>query len=177
MGYRRCVHLDPVRRSVVRKLLQTHNTERQLQRLEPRGRHAATGLAGIVPHASSSASTPSASRSRAASSRSRSRFWITCHITYSWLLILLFLLSAITGTAATLEKGTAAAPEDPGCGREMTYFLGAAAAPHPLRLLHLEGETMQNLNEGLLFDPVPVGGDRDRFYYVDAIRIRPAPVL
>ena len=35
---------------------------------------------------------------------------------------------------------------------------------------------MQNLNEGLLFDPALSAEIKDRFYYVDA-GIRPAPVL
>ena len=93
---------------VVRKLLQTHNIERT------RGSNLmdgiATGLAGIVPY--NPVGLNAVSLAIASGVVSEFLDYVPYNF-HSWLLILLFLLSAITGIGRHFEKGTAAAPETP----------------------------------------------------------------
>ena len=94
---------------VVRKLLQTHNIERT------RGSNLmdgiATGLAGIVPYNPVGLNAVSLAIASGVVSESFSFLDYVPYNFHSWLLILLFLLSAITGIGRHFEKGTAAAPE------------------------------------------------------------------
>lgn len=96
---------------VVRKLLQTHNIERT------RGSNLmdgiATGLAGIVPYNPVGLNAVSLAIASGVVSESFSFLDYVPYNFQSWLLILLFLLSAITGIGRRFEKGTAAAPETP----------------------------------------------------------------
>ena len=96
---------------VVRKLLQTHNIERT------RGSNLmdgiATGLAGIVPYNPVGLNAVSLAIASGVVSESFSFLDYVPYNFHSWLLILLFLLSAITGIGRHFEKGTAAAPETP----------------------------------------------------------------
>ena len=96
---------------VVRKLLQTHNIERT------RGSNLmdgiSTGLAGIVPYNPVGLNAVSLAVASGVVSESFSFLDYVPYNFHSWLLILLFLLSAITGIGRRFEKGTAAAPETP----------------------------------------------------------------
>lgn len=96
---------------VVRKLLQTHNIERT------RGSNLmdgiSTGLAGIVPYNPVGLNAVSLAVASGVVSESFSFLDYVPYNFQSWLLILLFLLSAITGIGRRFEKGTAAAPETP----------------------------------------------------------------
>lgn len=96
---------------VVRKLLQTHNIERT------RGSNLmdgiATGLAGIVPYNPVGLNAVSLAIASGVVSESFSFLDYVPYNFQSWLLILLFLLSAITGIGRRFEKSTAAAPEKP----------------------------------------------------------------
>ena len=96
---------------VVRKLLQTHNIERT------RGSNLmdgiSTGRAGIVPYNPVGLNAVSLAVASGVVSESFSFLDYVPYNFQSWLLILLFLLSAITGIGRRFEKGTAAAPETP----------------------------------------------------------------
>ena len=95
----------------MRKLLQTHNIERT------RGSNLmdgiATGLAGIVPYNPVGLNAVSLAIASGVVSESFSFLDYVPYNFQSWLLILLFLLSAITGIGRRFEKSTAAAPEKP----------------------------------------------------------------
>ena len=73
----------------------------------------ATGLAGIVPYNPVGLNAVSLAIASGAVSESFSFLDYVPYNFHSWLLILLFLLSAITGIGRHFEKGTAAAPETP----------------------------------------------------------------
>ena len=96
---------------VVRKLLQTHNIERT------RGSNLmdgiSTGLAGIVPYNPVGLNAVSLAIASGVVSESFSFLDYVPYNFQSWLLILLFLLSAITGIGRRFEKSAAPAPEKP----------------------------------------------------------------
>ena len=96
---------------VVRKLLQTHNIERT------RGSNLmdgiSTGLAGIVPYNPVGLNAVSLAIASGVVSESFSFLDYVPYNFHSWLLILLFLLSAITGIGRRFEKSAAPAPEKP----------------------------------------------------------------
>lgn len=73
----------------------------------------ATGLAGIVPYNPVGLNAVSLAIASGVVSESFSFLDYVPYNFHSWLLILLFLLSAITGIGRHFEKGTAAAPETP----------------------------------------------------------------
>lgn len=110
-GHRRCVHLDPVRRPG-RAQAPADAQHRAHPRLEPHGRHCDRPCR-IVPYNPVGLNAVSLAIASGVVSESFSFLDYVPYNFHSWLLILLFLLSAITGIGRHFEKGTAAAPETP----------------------------------------------------------------
>lgn len=136
----------------------------------------ATGLAYIVPYNPVGLNAVSLAIASGVVSESFS-FLITSYNFHSWLLILLFLLSAITASAATLKRAPPPRPRPRLRKRNDDFGCGRRGRPRSDCYIWKE-KTMQNLNEAsaCLILHLP-RRSRIAFTMWMRIRIRPAPVL